>query len=51
MRRVLSGSGECGEVNWRFLGLAMPGWVLIWAVLLGAAAALANFRSRASAAR
>jgi len=51
VRRVLSGSGECGEVNWRFLGLAMPGWVLIWAVLLGAAGALANFRSRASAAR
>ena len=51
LRRVLSGSGECGEVNWRFLGLAMPGWVLIWAVLLGAAGALANFRSEASARR
>jgi disulfide bond formation protein DsbB len=49
VRRVLSGSGECGEVNWSFLGLAMPGWVLFWAVLLGVAGALANFRSGASA--
>ena len=51
VRRVLSGSGECGEVNWRFLGLAMPGWVLISAVLLGGAGALVNFRSGASARR
>jgi protein dithiol:quinone oxidoreductase len=51
IRRVLSGSGECAEVNWRFLGLAMPAWVLICAVLLGAAGALANFRSEASSAR
>ena len=49
--KVLAGSGECGVVNWRFLGLAMPAWVLIWALLLGAAGALANFRSEASAAR
>ena len=51
VRRVLSGSGECGEVNWRFLGLAMPGWVLISAVLLGGAGVLVNFRSGASAGR
>ena len=42
IRKVLSGSGECGEINWRFLGLAMPAWVLIWALLLGAAGTLAN---------
>src|SRR5579859_3618513 len=42
IRKVLTGSGECGEVNWRFLGLAMPGWVLIWALALGALGALAN---------
>jgi protein dithiol:quinone oxidoreductase len=51
VRRVLSGSGECGEVNWTFLGLAMPAWVLISAVLLGAGGVLANFRRGASAAR
>jgi disulfide bond formation protein DsbB len=32
---VLSGSGECAQVDWRFLGLAMPGWVLISVVVLG----------------
>ena len=51
IRKVLSGSGECGEVNWTFLGLAMPAWVLISAVLLGGAGSLVNLRSGASAAR
>src|SRR5215469_4104031 len=44
IRKVLTGSGECGIVNWTFLGLAMPAWVLIWAVLLGAAGVVANTR-------
>ena len=44
IRRVLTGSGECGEVNWRFLGLAMPAWVLIWALALGVAGVVANAR-------
>ena len=44
IRKVLTGSGECGEVNWRFLGLAMPAWVLIWAFLLGTAGVIANLR-------
>ena len=51
IRTVLTGSGECGEVNWRFLGLAMPGWVLIWALLLGGFGAFANLRSEAPPAR
>jgi disulfide bond formation protein DsbB len=51
IRKVLTGSGECGEVNWRFLGLAMPAWVLIWALLLGAAGVAANLRRADSAAR
>ena len=44
IRKVLTGSGECGIVNWTFLGLAMPAWVLIWAVLLGAAGVVTNTR-------
>ena len=44
IRKVLTGSGECGEVNWRFLGLTMPAWVLIWALLLGAVGVVANLR-------
>ncbi|MEO5596293.1 MAG: disulfide bond formation protein B [Lysobacteraceae bacterium] len=41
---VFKGSGECAEVNWRFLGLAMPAWTLISFVTLGAWAAFAGFR-------
>ncbi|MDE2049905.1 MAG: disulfide bond formation protein B [Gammaproteobacteria bacterium] len=44
IRKVLTGSGECGIVNWTFLGLAMPAWVLIWAAFLGAVGAIANAR-------
>ena len=46
IRKVLTGSGECGQVNWKFLGLAMPAWVLIWALLLGALGVLTNTRLR-----
>ena len=44
IRKVFTGSGECGIVNWTFLGLAMPAWVLIWAAFLGAAGLVANTR-------
>jgi protein dithiol:quinone oxidoreductase len=32
--KVLTGSGECAKVTWRFLGIAMPGWVLVAALVL-----------------
>lgn len=44
IRKVLTGSGECGIVNWTFLGLAMPVWVLIGAAFLGFAGVTANAR-------
>jgi protein dithiol:quinone oxidoreductase len=44
VQKVLTGSGECGTVDWRFLGLSMPWWVLISLVVLAAWAALINFR-------
>jgi disulfide bond formation protein DsbB len=34
MTVMLRGSGDCAQVNWRFLGLSMAGWTLIWYVLL-----------------
>lgn len=46
IRKVLIGGGECQEVNWRFLGLAMPAWVLISALALGAFGVFANWRRR-----
>jgi disulfide bond formation protein DsbB len=42
--KVLTGSGECARVTWRFLGLAMPGWVLIAALVLGACGLWINLR-------
>jgi protein dithiol:quinone oxidoreductase len=42
--KVLTGSGECARVTWEFLGLAMPAWVLISAVLLGAYGVWVNLR-------
>ena len=33
--KVLSGSGECAKIDWMFLGLNMPTWVLMCLVGLG----------------
>lgn len=41
--KVLTGSGECGQVDWTFLGLSMPWWVAISLAVLGAWALLVNF--------
>jgi protein dithiol:quinone oxidoreductase len=38
VRMVFEGSGECAEVGWRFLGLSIPEWTLIWFVLFTVAA-------------
>lgn len=35
LKRVLTGSGSCANVDWSFLGLSMPWWTLIWYVGLG----------------
>lgn len=42
---IFTGSGECADVDWQFLGLSMPWWTLIafaglvlWALLAAAAA-------------
>jgi len=44
--KVLTGSGECAKIEWRFLGLAMPAWVLIVTIALGAYGLWANIRRR-----
>ena len=35
IRKVMTGGGECGTIDWTLLGVSMPGWVLISAVSLG----------------
>lgn len=43
---VFTGSGECADVDWHFLGLSMPAWTLICFVLLGLGALWAGYRRR-----
>jgi disulfide bond formation protein DsbB len=47
VRKVLVSSGDCGTIDWRFLGLSMPMWCFVWFVLLGLLALVAGFRRRA----
>ena len=42
--KVLTGSGECAKITWEFLGLAMPAWVLISALVLGGYGLWVNLR-------
>ncbi len=44
IRKVMTGSGECAEVDWSFLGLSMPAWSLICFLALAGWALYAAFR-------
>ncbi len=46
IRKVLTGSGDCGTIDWTFLGLSMPAWSLVWFVALGLFFLVAAFRAR-----
>jgi protein dithiol:quinone oxidoreductase len=43
--KVLTGSGECGTIDWSFLGLSMPWWVLIALFVLSVWSVLVNYMS------
>jgi protein dithiol:quinone oxidoreductase len=51
IEKVFKGSGECAVVDWTFLGISMPGWTLIWYVLLGIAVLWAGFRRSSTSSR
>lgn len=51
IKRAFMATGDCGEVDWTFLGLTMPAWTLIWYVALAVAALWAGFQRRELAAR
>ena len=40
---VLTGSGECADISWSFLSMAIPAWALLWFVALGLAGTARNF--------
>jgi disulfide bond formation protein DsbB len=44
--KLFKGEGDCAKVVWRFLGLSIPEWALVWFILLGAAALWAAVRSQ-----
>jgi protein dithiol:quinone oxidoreductase len=48
VRKVLTGSGECAKIDWTFLGVSMPAWVLACVLVLGVAGVLVNWRPRAT---
>lgn len=48
LRMAFTGSGECAEVDWTFLGLSIAEWSLLWFVLIAAAALLHLFGARRS---
>jgi disulfide bond formation protein DsbB len=53
LEKLFYGSGECAAVDWKFLGLSIAGWALVWFALLGAYAlwlAWSGARRSASAA-
>ena len=44
IRKVMTGGGECGTIDWTFLGLSMPEWVLISSVTLFVVGVVNNVR-------
>ena len=46
LQKVFAGSGECAEAGWRFLGLTIAGWSLVWFVALGVLAIFIAVRAR-----
>ncbi len=35
LKLIFTGSGECASIDWQFLGLSMPAWVVVSVALLG----------------
>lgn len=44
LRLIFTGSGECATIDWSFLGLSMPAWVLIALIAVGIAGVCNNLR-------
>ena len=42
--RVFKGGAECQKIDWQFLGLTMPAWLIVFFVTLGAGGAIVNWR-------
>ena len=36
--KIFAGTGSCSKVDWKFLGLSIPEWALVWFAIFGALA-------------
>jgi disulfide bond formation protein DsbB len=45
---LFRGTSECSEVQWRFLGLSIPEWALVWFAIFAALAVIFIVRARRS---
>ena len=45
LQKIFAGSGECAEAAWRFLGLSIAEWSLLWLVGLGIYAVVVAVRA------
>ena len=44
--KIFAGTGSCSKVDWKFLGLSIPEWTLVWFAIFAAAAIWAIFANR-----
>ena len=42
--KVFKAGGECAKIDFSFLGVSFPGWVLVFVVIVGGAGIWANWR-------
>ena len=48
LQMLLRGSGQCAEVHWRFLGLSIAEWSLLWFALFAVVALYLALRKQAA---
>jgi disulfide bond formation protein DsbB len=51
LQKIFAGSGECAEAGWRFLGLTIAGWSLVWFIALAVFAVFVAMRAPRAYAR
>ena len=42
--KIFAGTGSCSAADWKFVGLSIPEWALVWFALFGALAVWAAWR-------
>lgn len=47
--KIFAGTGSCSTVGWKFLGLSIPEWTLVWFVIFAATALWIAFFRKPSA--